>query len=84
MITNDYKEEVLQVLEELTSDDYIRIFEEIGSQRTVNAKNIDKVISEELERYGIVENYVEYDSTFISPQTSVIADKYEYNEVMVA
>ena len=83
MLTNSYKEEVLQKLETMTSDDFIKIFEEIGSHRTINAKDINKVVSEELEHYGIVKNYKEYNPSLSSSQTSII-DKYECNDVMVA
>lgn len=57
MLTEKFKEEALKRLEQMTADDFIRVFEKIGSQRTEETDSICLAIEEELNRYCIFDKW---------------------------
>ena len=64
MITNDFKREALNQLENMTVEELRETLELIGSERVSSSepiKDVGVIISEELERYGIHEGTMKYD-----------------------
>lgn len=53
MLTEKFKEEALKRLEQMTAEDFIRVFEKIGSQRIGGTDNTCLSIEEDLNRYCI-------------------------------
>lgn len=60
MLTKEFKEEALKKLENMTAEDFIKVFEKIGSKRTEKNDNLYSIVEGDLERYGILNKFNSY------------------------
>lgn len=68
MLTEKFKEEALKRLEQMTADDFIRVFEKIGSQRTEGTDSICLAIEKDLNLYCIFDKL---NAKVIVPEQSI-------------
>ena len=61
MLSEEYKEAVMQRLKEMTTEDFVSAFERIGSQRVLLAEDIESVIEREMERMDLLCSYSKVD-----------------------
>ena len=79
MLTKEFKEAALKKLEQMTAEDFIKVFEKIGSQRTEKMDNLYLIIEKKIKKYGISNEFATY--TIISEQNIKISNKNEvYSE----
>ena len=55
MLTTEFKKAALEKLEQMSADDFIKIFEEIGSERAEKEINNYSFIEKDLRNYGVHE-----------------------------
>lgn len=53
MLTKEFKEVALQKLKQMSADDFVEIFEKIGSQRTEGEDNLCAIIEQDLSNYDM-------------------------------
>lgn len=53
MLTKEFKEAALKKLEQMTAEDFAKVFEKVGSKRTNNTDNLCLIIEKDLESYKI-------------------------------
>ena len=51
MLTNEFKKAALQKLNQMSGDDFIGVFEKIGSQRTEGEDNLSVIVEQDLSNY---------------------------------
>ena len=60
MLTKEFKEVALKKLEQMTAEDFVKVFEKIGSQRTDGTDNLYSIIKKDLKNYGISNEFATY------------------------
>lgn len=83
MLTKEFKEEALKRLEQMSADDFIKLFEKIGSERVEEEVNNYLLIEKDLRNYGISE-FSPYESVKDYNKQDAVYDDYDTNNLSYA